>query len=118
MNKIYWKNSKQKFAKSCGNLSDMQAVITVVISLVLMSIYNTENIFISLYNFKTGCVMTETLKCEHKGKKCCSIASIYLRKNGLIKHRKKMLIYAPFRMVLTHLANRLKQVLKKHFGSL
>ena len=76
MNKVYWKNSKQKFAKSCGNLSDMQAVITVVISLVLMSIYNKENIYISLYNFKTGCVITETLKCEHKGKKCCSIASI------------------------------------------
>ena len=41
--------------------------MTVVISFVLISIYNEENI--SLYNFKTGCVIIEHLKCEHKGKK-------------------------------------------------
>ena len=39
-----------------------------------------------------------------------------VRKSGLIQHRKKMLIYAPFGMVLTHLANRLKQVLKNIWG--
>ena len=38
-----------------------------MISFVLISVYNEENI--SLYNFKTGCVIIENLKCEHKGKK-------------------------------------------------
>ena len=37
-----------------------------MISFVLISIYNEENI--SLYNFKTGCVIIENLKCDHKGK--------------------------------------------------
>ena len=64
VNKIYLKNSKQKLAKCYGNLLDGQAI---VISIVLMSWYNKENM--SLYNFKRGCVITETWKCEHKGKK-------------------------------------------------
>ena len=95
--------------------------MTVVISFVLISIYNEENI--SLYNFKTGCVIIEHLKCEHKGKK------FVLQLHPLpvfMPSEEKQSYTAPKLNVNLYIVShafdtpckQIKASVKKHFGSL